>query len=221
MILLYHHCPWTNSCVSFGNYKFFLLFLGWSFVFCIYVAGTSLEYFIQFWQGVTNAQKDGSSSTPSSGKFHILFLFFVSIMFAISVASLFFYHLYLTAKNRTTVESFRAPIFVNGPQKEGFNLGSKRNYQEIFGDNILKALIPISTTRGDGVHYQVNNQIINGLQQQTGSSAYVNRSNDNNTNQQISPLNRSNDVLLSLDTPSVNSANNDRNYLLGGHTNNR
>jgi palmitoyltransferase len=44
------------------------------------------------------------------------------------------------------LESFRAPIFSNGPQKEGFNLGSKRNFQEIFGENLLKAILPIFTT---------------------------------------------------------------------------
>jgi palmitoyltransferase len=47
--------------------------------------------------------KNGDNPTPSSAKFHLLFLFFVSIMFAISVSSLFFYHLYLTGKNRTTL----------------------------------------------------------------------------------------------------------------------
>jgi hypothetical protein len=71
-----HHCPWTNSCISYGNYKFFILFLGWALIFCLYVAGTSLEYFIQFWEGVTNVQKDENNSAPSSGKFHLLFLFF-------------------------------------------------------------------------------------------------------------------------------------------------
>ncbi|CAF1042365.1 unnamed protein product [Rotaria sordida] len=154
-----HHCPWTNSCVSYANYKFFILFLGWALVFCTYVAATSLEYFILFWQDV-------NSSISPGGKFHLLFLFFAAIMFAISVSSLFFYHLYLTGKNRTTLESFRAPIFSNGPQKNGFNIGCKQNFQEIFGKKFLTAIIPIWTTRGDGVHYQVNSLLLGGLQEQ-------------------------------------------------------
>ncbi|CAF1258400.1 unnamed protein product [Rotaria magnacalcarata] len=190
-----HHCPWTNSCVSYANYKFFVLFLGWALLFCTYVAATSLEYFIVFWQGIANARGDGGDSTSPGGKFHLLFLFFASIMFAISVSSLFFYHLYLSGKNRTTLESFRAPIFSDGPQKDGFNLGYKQNFQEIFGKTLLAAIIPIWTTRGDGVHYQVNSLLLGGLQQQ----------------QQFGGV--SNDVLVPLDT-TANSMNNDHNYLL-------
>ncbi|CAF4580981.1 unnamed protein product, partial [Rotaria magnacalcarata] len=195
-----HHCPWTNSCISYGNYKYFILFLAWALIFCIFVAGTSFEYFILFWQNVTNMEQTQNHSMSSSGKFHLLFLFFVAIVFAISISSLFFYHLFLIGKNRTTVESYRAPIFTNGPQKDGFDLGFKQNFQEIFGNSFMKAIAPIFTTRGDGVNYPINTMILEDLEQQS--------------------RNPNRDIILPLDTPS-SSINNDRNHLLSGNTNNQ
>lgn len=44
-----HHCPWINNCVGWANYKYFILFLGYSILYTMFIALTSLKYFINFW----------------------------------------------------------------------------------------------------------------------------------------------------------------------------
>eukprot|EP00088_Acartia_fossae_P038600 TRINITY_DN4003_c0_g1_i2.p1 TRINITY_DN4003_c0_g1~~TRINITY_DN4003_c0_g1_i2.p1 ORF type:complete len:422 (-),score=97.95 TRINITY_DN4003_c0_g1_i2:275-1540(-) len=140
-----HHCPWVNNCVAFYNYKFFILFLFYGFFYCVYVALSSFKYFLQFWAT--------SFDAPGQSKFHILFLFFVSSMFSLSLCSLLCYHIHLVINNRTTLEAFRAPVFRRGPDKKGFSLGRSMNLQEIFGDDWKVVMLPVFSSLGDGLSY--------------------------------------------------------------------
>jgi len=141
-----HHCPWVNNCVAFNNYKFFILFLGYALLYCIYLAGCTFKYFIQFWSG--ELQDHGS------GKFHVLFLFFVAIMFCISVSSLFWYHVYLIMYNKSTLEQFRAPYFNgSGSDAIGWSLGKANNFREVFGYNKWLWFVPLTTSVGDGLTF--------------------------------------------------------------------
>jgi len=140
-----HHCPWVNNCVAFNNYKFFVLFLMYGLLYCLYVALTSLKYFLQFWRDVGAGQ--------GHGQFHILFLFFVSSMFSISLCSLLGYHIHLVLNNRTTLEAFRAPVFRRGPDKDGFSLGKRANLAEVFGDEWWSLCLPVFSSFGDGLTF--------------------------------------------------------------------
>ena len=39
----------VNNCVAFQNYKFFILFLGYAVLYCLYVALSTLKYFLLYW----------------------------------------------------------------------------------------------------------------------------------------------------------------------------
>ncbi|XP_075909701.1 palmitoyltransferase ZDHHC20-B-like isoform X1 [Petromyzon marinus] len=143
-----HHCPWVNNCVGFANYKFFVLFLAYSLLYCVYVSATVLQYFLMFWRVSTR-----SALPDDQAKFHVLFLFFAGVIFGVSVVSLFGYHCWLVCKNRSTLEAFRAPIFRHGPDKNGFNLGVRKNVEQVFGDQARYWILPVPSSLGDGCSF--------------------------------------------------------------------
>ncbi|XP_031816658.1 palmitoyltransferase ZDHHC20 isoform X2 [Sarcophilus harrisii] len=196
-----HHCSVcnkVNNCVGFSNYKYFLLFLFYSLVYCILVTTTVLEYFIKFWtlcrrKSAENCPKTNLRNTRA--QFHVLFLFFVATMFFISILSLFCYHLWLVGKNRTTIEAFRAPVFLNGPDKNGFSLGWSKNWRQVFGDEKKYWLFPIFTSLGDGVHFPT--RLMMDKEHVTGTNHHEHtRSSGSTQNFSVGPLSESKNFLL-------------------------
>ncbi|KAG9508693.1 Histone-lysine N-methyltransferase NSD2, partial [Fragariocoptes setiger] len=156
-----HHCPWINNCVSFNNYKFFVLFLGYTILLCVFTAATTFPYFMRFWQPSSNQPNTSNifNSTELGTRFHILFLFFVSVMICIGLLFLYLYHIHLILKNRSTLEAFRPPLLRYGPDKNAFNLGASENFKQVFGTKMLLWFIPVSTSLGNGITFDQRREL--------------------------------------------------------------
>ncbi|XP_050529166.1 palmitoyltransferase ZDHHC15-like [Daktulosphaira vitifoliae] len=154
VIKMDHHCPWVINCVSYSNYKFFVLFLIYNLLMNVFVVTTSLSFVLKYWKTTLNLE-----TQEKPYKIHIILLFTIASLLSVTLFSMLVYHIYLLSKNCTTLESFRPPKFMESYDKNGFNLGFYRNIQEVFGKNILLWFIPLFTSLGDGVTFELNKKI--------------------------------------------------------------
>ncbi|GAA0145425.1 protein modifying enzyme [Lithospermum erythrorhizon] len=126
-----HHCVWVVNCVGALNYKYFLLFLFYTFLETTLVSLSLLQHFIAFFG-------DGEIS-GSPGTLATTFLSFVlNLAFALSVMGFLIMHISLVAGNRTTIEAYEKRT----APKWRYDLGRRRNFEQVFGTDKRYWFVP-------------------------------------------------------------------------------
>eukprot|EP00632_Arachnochrysis_sp_CCMP2950_P008047 CAMPEP_0185716358 /NCGR_PEP_ID=MMETSP1164-20130828/42597_1 /TAXON_ID=1104430 /ORGANISM="Chrysoreinhardia sp, Strain CCMP2950" /LENGTH=441 /DNA_ID=CAMNT_0028383973 /DNA_START=91 /DNA_END=1416 /DNA_ORIENTATION=- len=154
-----HYCPWMFNVVGYANYRYFVLFLVWVALACLYgVAITAFPFLamanggatgtahtLTSLVGVTRAHRPTSKHARSA----VMFTFVLALSVGIAVAILGGWHVFLTLTGQTTIEFYGNHTLRQRAKQRGlvfrnpYDRGLVQNWRHVFGPrHPLLAILP-------------------------------------------------------------------------------
>lgn len=131
-----HHCIFVNNCIGFHNYKYFMLFLLYGGIGCLFVAGNLV--YTGLFEVTTSFAKIAT----------MLMVFVLGTAFGISLLGFLVFHLYMAARGCTTIEyTEKEGSLRNGrAYSSPFHVGVWANWRLILGPTFFSWFLPVSYT---------------------------------------------------------------------------